>query len=135
MINTENLDFIQEAFINLAQIAGISIDELKHGWNSEKGTSEWNIDYQESLQSEFDSCAKNMMRSFALHASAMEKGDLVTAQCGLVRAALFAQMLESIFRSVHNECYKVLNHDKRFAWPAIPEDYKIPEHYDYKGPR
>lgn len=135
MISKENLDFIQQTFINFAQKKGIPIDELMHGWNSERETNEWNIDYKNSLQSEFDHCAGNMMESIALHASAMEKGDLITAQCGLIRTAVFAQMLESIFRNVHDECYKILNHDKRFSWPEIPEDYKIPEHYEYKGPR
>jgi hypothetical protein len=64
----------------------------------------------------------------------MDADDLVTAQCGLIRAGGFAHQVFDTFSKIKDDCYKVLRDDMRFTWPEIPEDFKIPEHYGYKEP-
>ncbi len=135
MTHELTLNLVQEAFMKLAQSNGIATDELLHGWSVERGTSEWKIDYRSPLQEEVAQDLDWLLQCFDLHRKAMETGDRVTAKSALVLAAGAARTLESTFRNIHDECYKVLHHDARFTWPDIPEDYKIPESYDYKGPR
>ncbi len=130
-----DLNFVQEVFIRLAQKNGIPLEELKNGCNEEKECMEWNMDYKNSLQKDVEADIEKMLQIFELHHAAMKKDDLVTASAALVRAAGFAQMLAGTFSNIYDECYKVLRDDKRFTWPEIPEDYSIPEHYNYKGPK
>lgn len=129
-----NLDFVQEVFIKLAERQGIPFEELKTGWNEERESNEWELNYKRSLQQEVEEDIKAMLQCFDLHRAAMEIGDTVTAQVGLIRAAGFAQMIAGTFQNIYDECYKVLCYDKRFSWPEIPEDYVVPEHFNYKGP-
>lgn len=130
-----NLDFVQEVFIKLAERQGIPVEELKTGWNEERESNEWELNYKHSLQQDVEEDIKGMLQIFELHRAAMEKGDLVTAKGALIHAAVFAQMLSGTFLNIHDECYKVLRDDERFSWPEIPEDYVVPEHYNYKGPK
>jgi hypothetical protein len=126
-----NLDFVQEVFIRLAEREGIAFEELRRGWNKEREECEWNIDYSDSLQADVDRDIERMLQSFILHRQAMEARDLVTAKVALVYAGTFAHNLFDTFSKIKDECYKVLHDDKRFSWPEIPGDYKIPEHYGY----
>lgn len=130
-----DLDFVQQVFIRLAQKNGIPLEELKNGWNEERESNEWELNYRHSLQEDVEGDIKGMLQLFELHQAAMEKDDLVTARGALVLAAGFAQMLAGTFTNIYDECYKVLRDDKRFTWPEIPENYSIPEHYNYKGPK
>lgn len=127
-----NLDLVQTTFMKLAERNSISINELK---NSSKEEGDWSLSYKQSLQQEVAADIQDMLDCFDLHRLAIEKNDLITAKSALVMAAGFARTLQGTFRNIHDECYKVLHHDSRFTWPSIPEDYKIPDHYNYKGPR
>jgi hypothetical protein len=129
-----NLNFVQDIFIKLAERQGIPLEELKSGWNKEREDMEWNIDYSEPLQVQIDHDIELMLKKFMLHRQAMEAGDLVTASAALDGAGTFAGTLSDTFSKIYDECYKVLGDDKRFTWPEIPDDYKIPEHYDYTEP-
>lgn len=132
---SNNLDTIQLAFAEIAAKSGIPLEKLVNCWNADTEEFDWNLNYKNSLQGEVNTNIKNLLECFCLARKSIKDNDLVTTKGALIHAAVFARILEGTFRNIHDECYKILHQDPRFTWPEIPDDYEIPEHYNYAGPR
>jgi hypothetical protein len=117
-----NLDLVQDVFVKLANRNGISLEEMSSDFNEEKQNLDWSIDYSKSLQLQIDTALKKMMECFQLQQTAAEAGDEMTEYKALIRAAIFARTLASMFSDIDAECSKVLLEDKRFVWPKNPEN-------------
>ncbi len=132
------IDFttIQKLIIEFAKMQGITLEQMQNSWNVETEDLDWKVDYRNDLQQEYMKDIFFLQESIHLHKQAIQKGDLLTARSGLLGAAIAAQNLSGFFDALKEDLDKIYLHDTpTFTWPEFPEDYTIPEHYDYKGPK
>ncbi|MCA6221228.1 hypothetical protein [Photorhabdus antumapuensis] len=78
------------------------------------------VSYIEYLQRLFD--------SQKLLDSAISTGDRLAVQAALLRIRVHSMTLSSFFEAFTNDADELLNIVDE---PKIPEDYKIPDHYNY----
>lgn len=91
---------------------------------------EWSIDYQQDLDKELDNDLNNLKIELDLLMSAVQNKDFVTAKCALVMARLFSLNLSNFFLNIFEDIEKV-GWSEQNNLPGVPEDYQIPEHYNY----
>ncbi|WP_350307657.1 MULTISPECIES: hypothetical protein [Photorhabdus] len=58
----------------------------------------------------------------------IEDNDQIAIQCALTRIRIASLNLSNLYEDIIDDVVLINNQD---SWPEIPEDYKIPEHYDY----
>jgi hypothetical protein len=96
--------------------------------------NDWSIDYSVDLQKDFLNELKNFQYGMDLYRTAISQGDELTARIGLVDTSIAAQRLSDFFECFNEDITRI-HKNKEFERPAFPENYKIPDHYDYKGPQ
>ena len=129
-----NLDAILENFIALANSHGIRKEELMDGWTADFDAAKWNLNYKRSLDANIKKYAQNLLSAVDLSRAAMAREDKLTVTAALIYAKIFSTQLADAFSEVSAEFQRVLHEDSRFKWPIIPDDFKIPESYNYQGP-
>lgn len=98
--------------------------------NANFSYEDWSIDYQLDLDKELCGELAKLQIELDLLANALQEKDLVTAKCALVMARLFSLNLSNFFLNIFEDIEKI-GWSEEFKLPAIPEGYKIPEHYIY----
>lgn len=58
----------------------------------------------------------------------VEEDDKVAIQCALTRVRMASLNLSNTYQDIIDDVVLI---NKSESWPAIPDDYQIPEHYNY----
>ena len=135
MIEQVDLDFVQKTLVDVATANGVELEELKNGWDEEKGTNAWSVNYERSLKENVEDQLRKLKYACDLYYDAMAQNDKVAAKSSLMDLRLAAMTLYCFFHNIFEDCEKIMGDDPRFIWPDFPEDYKLPAHYNYKGPK
>ncbi|RPH22321.1 hypothetical protein EHN07_16945 [Buttiauxella warmboldiae] len=98
--------------------------------NIDFADDEWSIDYHLDLDKELRDELAKLQIELDLLTNALKEKDLVTAKYALVMARLFSLNLSNFFLNIFEDIEKV-GWSEEIKLPAIPEDYQIPEHYNY----
>ncbi|MBS9438938.1 hypothetical protein EAE91_17910 [Photorhabdus noenieputensis] len=121
MINQDNLNSIKEVIMLFAKKEHIPVQKLHDYWKS---------DYKNDWDMSFTKDVALLNREISLLKQALEKNDKVTQIAALVVARGIAlgimNQFENLFEDIENMAWS-----DEFKWPKIPEDYKIPDHYNY----
>lgn len=133
MTSIRNLDDIQRSIVDLVASKGITLDDLRHGWDEEAQCKQWSFGYKHRSQAYFDADFKRLLKCFELLHAAREAGDRVAEIVAILHAGIAAQDIGNFFQNLSDDCRKILCDDERFDWPKIPEGYQIPEHYEQKA--
>lgn len=110
------LDFSAEKGISRQEI----IDDFEH----------WKSSYKRDFSQEVETTFARLLSAMRLFRNARAQEDFVTAQCGLVRAVVSAGNLSTFFGSLEQDLNYLL---KNFKEAEIPENYKIPDQYQFEG--
>ncbi|WP_387467498.1 hypothetical protein ACSLVK_19040 [Photorhabdus tasmaniensis] len=58
----------------------------------------------------------------------IEENDPIAIQCALTRVRIASLNLSNLYGDLIDDVVLINSQD---SWPKIPEDYKIPDHYNY----
>ncbi|EYU13201.1 hypothetical protein V2H77_22540 [Photorhabdus sp. P32] len=58
----------------------------------------------------------------------IEENDQIAIQCALTRVRITSLNLSNLYADIIDDVVSINSQD---LWPEIPEDYKIPDHYNY----
>ncbi|TDB60357.1 hypothetical protein [Photorhabdus khanii] len=121
MSNQNNLNCIKEVIMLFAEKEHIPVQELHNHWQSNY-KNDWDMRFAEDVAL--------LNREISLLKQALEKDDKVTQIAALVVARGIALGIMNQFENLFEDIEKMAWSDD-FKWPKIPEDYKIPDHYNY----
>ncbi|WPB56634.1 hypothetical protein [Xylophilus sp. GOD-11R] len=130
-----DLDLCSETLAIIANLNGISRDQLDREESVEGENFLWKNNYKISLQKNVTTNISYLISAFKLANDAIDNGDKLTAMMGLALAHSEAKRLENIFAGIQEDSLRMLKIDGRFNWPPIPEKYEIPEKYNFQGRR
>ncbi|MGJ8517580.1 hypothetical protein [Carnimonas bestiolae] len=97
-------------------------------------TESWNSDFTSNLD---DKLARNLMRlqiELKLLKDSCQKNDLIAAQCALSMTRSKLLDVSNFFHNLADDTDELLI-SKRGELPEIPEEYDIPEPYNYITPQ
>jgi hypothetical protein len=120
-----NLNELKKILCEIASDKKITTQTLK---------DDWSVDYGIDLQEDFYDELKNVQYGIKLYRDAIDHNDKLTARVALIRISLATQALSGFFDSFHDDLVRIYT-GEQFDWPEFTEDYKIPAHYEYKGPK
>ncbi|CAQ82545.1 MULTISPECIES: hypothetical protein [Photorhabdus] len=92
--------------------------------------SDWSIDYQLDLDKRLQEDLAKLETELNLLTDAVQRKDMVTAKCALVMARVISLDLSNFFLNIFEDIEKV-GWGELCELPSIPENYVIPEHYNY----
>lgn len=114
--------------INLNDVQILLMDFAnKHGMSEEQVHEEWATDYRIDGQLMFEKRLKRLLEAMQLYKEALACGDTITAACALTSACVFAGLIGDDFGALEKDLLSTIRLDET----AIPENYKIPEHYGF----
>lgn len=115
------LNKIKTVIQNLTELV-----EGKTGFNDD----DWSVDYKLDLDKELSNELNNLHIELDLLTNALYEKDLVTVKCALVMARLYSLNLSNLFLNIFEDIEKI-GWSEEFKLPNVPDDYQIPEHYNY----
>ncbi len=115
------LNDIKTILVELAATCNISKNELDNN-----GSLDYSLNLDDELQDEL----KKLISMFAVLKKALDQNDMVAVQTALVMARIYAMNLRNFFDGIFEDI-EMIGWTDRYNWPKIPEDYKIPDHYNY----
>ncbi|MGC6389987.1 hypothetical protein ACMV8I_20380 [Ewingella sp. S1.OA.A_B6] len=86
------------------------------------------INYDTDLDKLFLSDMEKLSAASELLHKAKDLDDKITVQAALVYMRVFSIRLSGFFEDIKDDADAFL---KESHWPKIPEDYQVPEHYQY----
>lgn len=122
-----DIDFekIKQTILSVAMMHGLSEDYV---------TKNWHIDYELDLNKEFARLISGLNQNIQLIHQAIKNNDMLTAKAGIIRVKPFSHALVDFSTKIHNDIMQLMWGDElEDKWPKIPEDYKVPAHYDYEN--
>jgi hypothetical protein len=124
---TELPDFneLKGILLDISSAEDITLEMLRN---------DWSVDYSIDLQKDFLIELQNFQYGMDLYRAALAQEDKLAARMGLMDTSIAAQRLSDFFECFNDDITRVLT-DKAFERPEFPGDYKIPAHYEYKGPK
>lgn len=133
MNNEIDLNKIKSLILAFTEAREINIDEVWEAdfekWNNDPTVEfQWQNDYKRNWQEGFLRDLRGLREAMRLFEAAIAQGDMVTACCAIVHAGVRSGSLASDFERMSNDFTTML---RTPGWSEIPEDYKIPEHYNY----
>ena len=87
--------------------------------------SELNISYVNKNHKKY---TNEFMMAVDFLSKAIDENDLISVQCALTRVKIASLNLSNNYQDVIDDIVLI---NKLDLWPMIPEDYQIPEHYNY----
>ncbi len=118
MIKEINFDELKDIYLQLSKVMPkkpINEDELFVDYKAQQCLS-----FHHGL--ELLGNAKELLKKARLN------DDKVTVQAALVYIRVYSMNLSSFFDAFKEDADALLKYSD---WPSIPEDYKVPEHYNY----
>lgn len=118
MITYEFLDEIKELFPLI----------LKQKTTQPIVTDDMAIDYQDSIVDSFGRQLFLLKENTELLAQAKKGNDELAMEVALLRIRTHAMSLSGFFDAIAEDATLLIRTD---GWPGIPENYQVPEHYNY----
>lgn len=118
MITYAFLDEIKEKFpliLSRKLINSVDIDDMA-------------IDYNASLEDELNKQLMLLKDKTNLFSEACECGDEIAVKSFLLEMRTHAMSLSGFFDAIAEDATLLIKAD---GWPDIPEDYQLPDHYNY----
>lgn len=114
--------------INLNDVQTMLMDFAKaHGMAEAQVHEEWAVDYRIDGHLMFEKRLTRLLEAMQLYKEALAREDGITAVCALSRACTTAGLISDDFEALEEDLLRAIRLDET----AIPEDYKIPEHYGF----
>lgn len=120
----------------------IEFEKLKHtillvakkqGLSESYISQNWHIDYKINQNEEFADILGNLNEEIKLLNQAIGENDLLAAKSAIIMAKVYSHNLMNFFENINDDIVQLGWGDElKDKWPAIPEDYKVPAHYDYE---
>ncbi len=117
MTDINKLDVAKSTLSDLAKLCNITEDELA-------------IDYSLNLDEELSTEIKKLTLILLVVKIALVKNDIVAVKAGLIMARIYSINLRNFFNDIFTDIEKI-GWTERYDWPDIPENYQLPEHYNY----
>ncbi|XBS68283.1 hypothetical protein ABK905_16085 [Acerihabitans sp. KWT182] len=86
------------------------------------------IDTKLDLDHNFEQQIARLRDAVVFLKRARDAGDGIAAQAAILHISSYAMRLSNFFSDIDVDAGMLL---KTLQWPAIPENYKIPEHYHF----
>lgn len=115
------LDQIKRAILELSKISAADFKFVN---------SDWSIDYRLDLDKRLQEDLAKLEIELNLLTDAIQRKDMITAKCALVMARVISLDLSNFFLNLFEDIEKV-GWGEQCELPSIPEDYVIPDHYNY----
>ncbi|WP_392551399.1 hypothetical protein RHO14_07855 [Orbus wheelerorum] len=116
-------DKLKETILLAAQVQGLSKDELLNNWC---------INYKRNQDEKFKSTLEKLDENIKLLHQSLEQKDMLVAKVAIVRAKVYSHDLMNFFENINDDIDQLGWGDElKDKWPTIPEDYRVPDHYDY----
>ncbi|MEI9698438.1 hypothetical protein V5094_12730 [Moellerella wisconsensis] len=116
-----NIDEVKRLILNLEKI---SFSKKKFD------DSDWSIDHELNLDKRLNEELSKLYNDINLLNDSLNNNDLITVKCALIHARMRALDLSNFFLNIYEDIEKV-GWGKDNKLPNVPEDYKIPECYQY----
>ncbi|WP_420993163.1 hypothetical protein ACKI2N_023550 [Cupriavidus sp. 30B13] len=124
-----NFEIFKSLLLDLAESKGITEDDLD-GYDEARDEFNWHINWKRNLDDWFEMKMQRICDAIELYEAATKQGDLLAARAGLQDVRLATHDLMNFFDDIREDLIKISS-DSRFGWPDFPDDYKIPEVYNY----
>ncbi|MCP2233917.1 MULTISPECIES: hypothetical protein [Erwinia] len=111
------LNYIKEALSDVAKVCNIREDELS-------------VDYSLNLDEELCSELEKLEKISLVLRKALDEKDMIAVQAALIMSRIHSMNLRNFFNDIYDDI-EMIGWTERFNWPEIPEDYRIPEHYNH----
>ncbi|MCA6222105.1 DUF6853 family protein [Photorhabdus antumapuensis] len=121
MTEINKLNDIKTILVELAAACNISKNKLDN---------DGSLDYSLNLDDELQDELKKLISMFAVSKKALDQNDVVAVQTALVMARIYAMNLRNFFDGIFEDI-EMIGWTDRYNWPKTPENYKIPDHYNY----
>lgn len=118
MSKTAFFEKIKNSYIQLMQTACIK----------QQNRDDLMVDYDCNLDALFSSDVERLSTATELLRKAKESDDKITMQAALVYIRISSIRLSGFFENITDDADFFL---KKNDWPDIPDDYQVPEHYNY----
>ncbi|HBW40039.1 MAG TPA: hypothetical protein DEF84_04340 [Leclercia adecarboxylata] len=118
MIKALFFEKIKDSYIQLMQ--AMCIKQQYH--------DELMVNYDCNLDKVFSSDMARLSAATDLLRKAKESDDKITVQAALVYIRISSMRLAGFFENIKDDTDLFL---KKNDWPDIPDDYQVPEHYNY----
>ncbi|MWN32929.1 MULTISPECIES: hypothetical protein [unclassified Gilliamella] len=93
----------------------------------------WMIAYDFDENKRYTIIFNNLKEEIKLLNQAIVANDLLTSMSAIIMATAFSQILADFFDKINDDIFQLGWGDElKDKWPKIPEDYKVPAHYDYE---
>lgn len=106
-----------------------SIKKLEHDLTSalinKNNQSDLNIS---DVAENYERYIRDFKLAVELLGKTVEEDDKIAIQCALTRVRIASLNLSNIYQDIIDDVVLI---NKSDSWPAIPENYQIPEHYNY----
>ena len=102
----------------------------KNGVSASRLNEEWSLDYSVDFNGKFEREIFFLSECMKLIELAKAKNDLLATKAAILIAGVRVGMLASFFESMDSDLSRVL---REFEWPEFPENYRIPDFYNYRG--
>lgn len=107
---------------------------MMHGLSKDYITKHWHIDYELDLNKEFARLISGLNQNIQIIYQAIKNNDMLTAKAGIIRVKPFSHALVDFLTKIDDDMFELGWGDKlKDKWPDIPENYKVPAHYDYEN--
>lgn len=107
---------------------------MMHGLSKDYITKHWHIDYELDLNKEFARLISGLNQNTQLIHQAIKNNDMLAAKAGIIRIKPFSHALVDFSTKIDDDMFELGWGDKlKDKWPDIPENYKVPAHYDYEN--
>ncbi len=92
----------------------------------------WDINYEVDLDKEFERLLLKLEQNISLLDQALDRDDLLTGSSALVMAVIASQDLMNLYIDIYDDLMRMKYSDElKGKWPVIPEDFQIPNDYQY----
>ena len=119
MSNDISFNDLKNAFLSLSEVIAKSPIDL----------GDLLIDYTDDLDALYERNFQCFKDAKDLLNKAKANDDKVATQAALVYIRVYAMGLSSFFETFKDDADSFL---KESIWPDIPEDYQVPEHYNFQ---
>ncbi|MFP1727459.1 hypothetical protein [Lonsdalea quercina] len=106
-----------------------SVKKLKHVLTSasinKNNQSDLNIS---DVAENYERYISDFKLAVELLGKTVEENDKIAIQCALTRVRISSLNLSNIYQDIIDDVALI---NKSDSWPAIPDGYQIPEHYNY----
>jgi hypothetical protein len=105
----------------------------KQGLSEEYVIKNWHVNYKVDQNEDFIDTLNRLQEEIKLLSQSIAANDLLTSINAILMAKIYSQLLADFFDKINDDVFELgWGNELKDKWPEIPEDYRVPEHYDYE---